>query len=219
MGKSMLRSRVLGIALVGVATVVLAAVVAALFLMGGVGIAAGKPPIPKPKDVFTAVYEARVLCPGGEKVMNLTLVYRGGKLGEIYMGGLRIPPAAFRHPHELSYIGELLLDLDMIYKVDNGTVGGFGGLVKKRHSGLVSLANSPYKATSVLSILTSFNYTYLEIKGLGFVKNLTINGLFLDFDEESGVPYAFQLSILHNVARQICDFSYMFIYAYLTKVK
>ena len=107
----------------------------------------------------------------------------------------------------------------MIYKVDNGTVGGFGGLVKKRHSGLVSLANSPYKATSVLSILTSFNYTYLEIKGHGFVKNLTINGLFLDFDEESGVPYAFQLSILHNVARQICDFSYMFIYAYLTKVK
>lgn len=190
-----------------------------LFIVSDVASAAQKPPIPKTNGTFTATYTARVLCPSGERTMNLTLVYRGKKLTEIYLGGVRIPPAAFRYPHELSYIGELLLDLDMIYKVDNGTVGGFGGLVKKRHSGLVSLANSPYKATSVLSILTSFNYTYLEIKGLGFVKNLTINGLFLDFDEESGVPYAFQLSILHNVARQICDFSYMFIYAYLTKVK
>ncbi|MEM0462605.1 hypothetical protein [Pyrobaculum sp.] len=219
MDRRVLRSRVLGIALVGVATVVLAAVVAALFLMGGVGIAAGKPPIPKPKDVFTAVYEARVLCPGGEKVMNLTLVYRGRKLGEIYLGGLRIPPAAFRHPHELSYIGEFLLDLDMVYRVDNRTVGAFGGLVRKEQRGVVSLADSPYKATSVVSVLTSFNYTYLEVEGHGVAKNVAIDGMFLDFDQASGVPYAFQLFIIHNITRQICGTSSMYIYAYLKEVK
>ena len=214
----MLRGRVLSITLIA-AVVIAIIVISGLFVLAGAGGVAAKPPIPKTNGTFTATYTARVLCPGGEKTMNLTLVYRGKRLAEIYLGGLRAPPSAFRYPHELSYIGELLLDLDMVYRVDNKTVGPFGGLVRKQQRGLISLRDSPYKATSALSIFTSFNYTYLEIEGHGVVKNTTINGMFLHFDEESGVPYAFQLTILHNVARQICNSSYMFIYACLTKVK
>jgi len=41
-------------------------------------------------------------------------VYRNGKLIKALLDGREIPLAVFKYPHEFSYVGELLLDLNRI---------------------------------------------------------------------------------------------------------
>jgi hypothetical protein len=96
--------------LVAAAAVVVAFVVFAVWLTAVVA----RPPkslVPPTNGTFSALYDATVICGGGRRTWDLTLVYRDGKLIKAMLHGREIPRAVFKYPHEYSYIGELLLDL------------------------------------------------------------------------------------------------------------
>lgn len=227
--------------LIALAVVAIAAIVA-VFTTWHVAVLGGprKPLVPVTNGTFTASYAANALCADGRRIMSLTLVYHNKKLTRIVLGGYEIPLEAFRYPHEIAYIGELLSDLNNIDRVNNKTIDNairallnmpdkvkvdnieaLRGFVKKRPRGPANL-DRPYSPLmthpNTLMILTSFNYPYLEIKDHGAVKNGVINGSMLIFDKEAGVPYFFHLFIIHNSLRRICGRSYAYMHAYLQEV-
>jgi hypothetical protein len=177
-----------------------------------------KPPVPITDGTFTASYNATVICGGGRKMWDLTLVYRDGKLIRAMLDGREIPLAMFKYPHGLNYIGELLLDLNRIKEVNNETLKPLGGIINKRIGRPVSLADSPLAARSDLLITTSFNYSSLMIEDHGEFRKGTVNGLLI-FDYEAGVPYLFIISTIHASMREFCGTSFAHITAYLREVK
>jgi hypothetical protein len=114
-----------GVWLVAAAAVVAAFVVFAVWLTA---VAAPPPmsPVPITNGTFSASYNATVICGGGRKTWDLTLVYRDGKMIKALLDGREIPLAVFKYPHELSYVGELLLDLNKIKDVNNDTLKPLG---------------------------------------------------------------------------------------------
>jgi len=206
-----------GVLLVAAAAVLVALVVFAVWLTE-VASRPSEPLVPITNGTFTASYNATVICGGGRKTWDLTLVYRNGKLTRAMLDGREIPPAVFKYPHEFSYVGELLLDLNRIKEVNNETLKPLGGIINKRIGRPVSLADSPLAARSELLITTSLNYSRLVIEGRGEVRNSTVNGLLI-FDYEAGVPYLFIIDTIHASTREFCGTSYAFIVAYLKEVK
>jgi len=207
-----------GVLLVAAAAVVAALVVFAVWLTA-VATRPHKPLVPITDGTFTASYNATVICGGGRKTWDLTLVYRNGKLIKAMLDGREIPLAVFKYPHEFSYIGELLLDLNRIKEVNNETLKPLGGVINKRIGRPVPLADSPLAPRSRLFITTSFNYSSLAIEGHGELRNVTVNNALLIFDYEAGVPYFFLISTIHASMRKFCGTSYAFIVAYLKEVK
>ena len=134
------------------------------------------------------------------------------------LDGRVIPLAVFKYPHEYSYVGELLLDLNRIKDVNNDTLKPLGGVINKRIAHPVPLADSPLAPRSRLFITTSFNYSRLVIEGHGEFRNGTVNGLLI-FDYEAGVPYFFIISTIHASMRKFCGTSFAHITAYLREVK
>jgi len=112
--------------LVAAAAVVAALVVFAVWLTA-VATPPPKPLVPITNGTFTALYNATVICVDGRKTWDLTLVYRNGKLIRAMLDGREIPLAVFKYPHGLSYVGELLLDLNRIKDVNNETLKPLGG--------------------------------------------------------------------------------------------
>jgi len=206
-----------GVLLVAAAAVVAALVVFAVWLTA-VAARPSKPLVPITNGTFTALYNATVICVDGRKTWDLTLVYRNGKLIRAMLDGREIPLAVFKYPHGLSYIGELLLDLNRIKEVNNETLKPLGGIITKRIAHPVPLADSPLAPRSRLFITTSFNYSRLVIEGHGEFHNGTVNGLLI-FDYEAGVPYLFIISTIHASMRKFCGTSFAYIVAYLREVK
>jgi hypothetical protein len=207
-----------GVLLVAAAAVVVAALVVFAVWLTAVATRPHKPPVPITDGTFTASYNATVICGGGRKMWDLTLVYRDGKLIRAMLDGREIPLAMFKYPHGLNYIGELLLDLNRIKEVNNETLKPLGGIINKRIGRPVSLADSPLAARSELLITTSFNYSRLVIEDHGEFRNGTVNGLLI-FDYEAGVPYLFIISTIHASMREFCGTSFAHITAYLREVK
>jgi hypothetical protein len=203
--------------LVAAAAVLVALVVFAVWLTA-VASRPHKPPVPI-TDTFTASYNATVICGGGRKTWDLTLVYRNGKLIRAMLDGRVIPLAVFKYPHEFSYIGELLLDLNRIKDVNNETLKPLGGIINKRIGRPVPLADSPLAPRSDLLIMTHFNYSSLVIEDHGELRNVTVNNALLSFDYEAGVPYFFLISTIHASMREFCGTSFAHITAYLREVK
>ncbi len=202
---------------------VAAAAMVATFVVFAVWLTAVVAPSPKPlvsptNGTFSASYNATVICGGGRKTWDLTLVYRDGKLIRAMLDGREIPLAVFKYPHEYSYIGELLLDLNRIKEVNNETLKPLGGIINKRIADPVPLADSPLAPRSRLFVTTSFNYSRLVIEGHGEFRNGTVNGLLI-FDYEAGVPYFFLISTIHASMREFCGTSFAQITAYLREVK
>jgi hypothetical protein len=206
-----------GVWLVAAAAVVAALVVFAVWLTAVVA-RPHKPPVPITDGTFSASYNTTVICGGGRKMWDLTLVYRNGRLIKAMLDGREIPLAVFKYPHGLSYIGELLLDLNRIKEVNNETLKPLGGIITKRVERPVPLADSPLAPRSRLFITTSFNYSRLVIEGHGEFRNGTVNGLLI-FDYEAGVPYLFIISTIHASMREFCGTSFAYIVAYLREVK
>ncbi len=206
-----------GVWLVAAAAVLVALVVFAVWLTE-VASRPSKPPVPITNGTFTASYNATVICGGGRKTWDLTLVYRNGKLIRAMLDGREIPRAVFKYPHEFSYVGELLLDLNRIKEVNNETLKPLGGVINKRIGRPVPFADSPLAARSELLITTSFNYSSLVIEGHGEFRNGTVNALLI-FDYEAGVPYFFIINTIHASMRKFCGTSFAFIVAYLKEVK
>jgi hypothetical protein len=206
-----------GVWLVAAAAVVAAFVVFAVWLTAVVA-RPPKPPVPPTNGTFTASYSATVICGGERKMWDLTLVYRNGKLIRAMLDGREIPLAVFKYPHGLSYVGELLLDLNRIKDVNNETLKPLGGVINKRVDRPVPLADSPLAPRSRLFVTTSFNYSRLVIEGHGEFRNGTVNGLLI-FDYEAGVPYLFIISTIHASMREFCGTSFAYIVAYLKEVK
>jgi hypothetical protein len=102
-----------------------------------------------------------------------------------------IPLAVFKYPHEFSYVGELLLDLNRIKDVNNETLKPLGGIINKRIGRSVPLADSPLAPRSELLITRSFNYSRPVIEGHGELRNVTVSNALLSFGYEAGVPYFF----------------------------
>jgi hypothetical protein len=215
MSIDMMGRRVLLVA--AVAVVVAALVVFAVWLTAVVA-RHFKPLVPITNGTFTALYNATVICGGGRKTWDLTLVYRDGKLIRAMLDGREIPLAVFKYPHGLSYVGELLLDLNRIKDVNNDTLKPLGGVINKRIAHPVPLADSPLAPRSRLFITTSFNYSRLVIEGHGEFRNGTVNGLLI-FDYEAGVPYLFIISTIHASMREFCGTSFAYIVAYLREFK
>jgi hypothetical protein len=208
-----------GVLLVAAAAVVAALVVFAVWLTAVVA-RPHKPPVPITDGTFTASYNATVICGGGRKfTWDLTLVYRNGKLIKAMLHGREIPLAVFKYPHEFSYVGALLLDLNRIKDVNNETLKPLGGIINKRIGRPVPLADSPLAPRSELLITTSFNYSRLVIEGHGELRNVTVNNALLIFDYEAGVPYFFLISTIHASMREFCGTSFAHITAYLREVK
>ncbi len=172
--------------LVAAAAVVAALVVFAVWLTAVVA-RPPKPLVPPTNGTFSASYNATVICGGGRKMWDLTLVYRNSKLIKAMLDGREIPLAVFKYPHGLSYIGELLLDLNRIKEVNNETLKPLGGIINKSVAHPVPLADSPLAPRSELFVTTSFNYSRLVIEDHGEFRNGTVNGLLI-FDYEAGVP-------------------------------
>ncbi len=206
-----------GVLLVAAAAVLVALVVFAVWLTA-VATRPSKPLVPITNGTFTASYNATVICGGERKTWDLTLVYRNGRLIRAMVDSREIPRAVFKYPHEYSYIGELLLDLNRIKDVNNKTLKPLGGIINKRIAHPVPLADSPLAPRSRLFVTTSFNYSSLVIEGHGEVRNGTVNGLLI-FDYEAGVPYLFIINTIHASMRKFCGTSYAFIIAYLKEVK
>jgi hypothetical protein len=206
-----------GVWLVAAAAVVAALVVFAVWLTAVVA-RPHKPPVPITDGTFSASYNTTVICGGGRKMWDLTLVYRNGRLIKVMLDGREIPLAVFKYPHEFSYVGELLLDLNRIKEVNNETLKPLGGIITKRVERPVPLADSPLAPRSRLFITTSFNYSRLVIEGHGEFRNGTVNGLLI-FDYEAGVPYLFIISTIHASMREFCGTSFAYIVAYLREVK
>jgi hypothetical protein len=206
-----------GILLVAATAVLVAFVVFAVWLTE-VASRPSKPLVPITNGTFTASYNATVICGGGRKTWDLTLAYRDGKLIRAMLNGREILLAVFKYPHEFSYVGELLLDLNRIKDVNNETLKPLGGVINKRIGRPVPHADSPLAARSELLITTSFNYSRLVIEGHGEFRNGTVNGLLI-FDYEAGVPYLFIISTIHASMRKFCGTSFAFIVAYLKEVK
>jgi len=206
-----------GVWLVAAATMLVALVVFAVWL-AEVASRPPKPLVPITNGTFTASYNATVICGGGRKTWDLTLVYRNGKLIRAMLDGRVIPLAVFKYPHEYSYVGELLLDLNRIKEVNNKTLKPLGGIINKRIGRPVPLADSPLAPRSDLLITTSFNYSRLVIEGHGEFHNGTVSGLLI-FDYEAGVPYFFIISTIHASMREFCGTSFAYIVAYLREVK
>jgi hypothetical protein len=208
-----------GVLLVAAAAVVVAALVVFAVWLTAVVARPPKPPVPITDGTFTASYNATVICGGGRKTWDLTLVYRDGKLIRAMLDGREIPLAVFKYPHGFSYVGELLLDLNRIKEVNNETLEPLGGIITKRIGRPVSLADSPLAARSELLIMTSFNYSRLVIEGHGELRNVTVNNALLSFDYEAGVPYFFLISTIHASMRKFCGTSFAHITAYLREVE
>ncbi len=206
-----------GVWLVAAAAVVVAFVVFAVWLTAVVA-HPPKPLVPITDGTFSASYNATVICGGGRKTWDLTLVYRDGKLIRAVLDGREIPLAVFKYLHEYSYIGELLLDLNRIKDVNNETLKPLGGVINKRIGRPVPFADSPLAARSELLITTSFNYSRLVIEGHGEFRNGTVNALLI-FDYEAGVPYFFIINTIHASMRKFCGTSFAYIVAYLREVK
>jgi len=204
--------------LVAAAAVLVALVVFAVWLTA-VASRPHKPPVPITDGTFTASYNATVICGGGRKTWDLTLVYRNGKLIRAMLDGRVIPLAVFKYPHEFSYIGGLLLDLNRIKDVNNETLKLLGGIINKRIGRPVPLADSPLAPRSDLLIMTHFNYSSLVIEDHGELRNVTVNNALLSFDYEAGVPYFFLISTIHASMREFCGTSFAHITAYLREVK
>jgi hypothetical protein len=207
-----------GVLLVAAAAVVAALVVFAVWLTA-VAARPSKPLVPITNGTFTALYNATVICVDGRKTWDLTLVYRNGKLIRAMLDGREIPLAVFKYPHGLTYIGELLLDLNRIKDVNNETLKPLGGIINKRIGRPVPLADSPLAPRSDLLITTSFNYSRLVIEGHGELRNVTVDNALLIFDYEAGVPYFFLISTIHASMREFCGTSFAHITAYLREVK
>jgi len=203
---------------VAAAAVVVAALVVFAVWLTVVVARPPKPPVPPTNGTFSASYNATVICGGGRKTWDLTLVYRDSKLIRAMLDGREIPLAVFKYPHGLSYVGELLLDLNRIKEVNNETLKPLGGIINKRVERPVPLADSPLAPRSRLFITTSFNYSSLVIEGHGEFRNGTVNGLLI-FDYEAGVPYFFLISTIHASMRKFCGTSFAHITAYLREVK
>jgi hypothetical protein len=203
--------------LVAAAAVVAALVVFAVWLTT-VASRPSKPLVPITNGTFSASYNATVICGGERKTWDLTLVYRNGKLIRAMLDGRVIPLAVFKYPHEYSYIGELLLDLNRIKDVNNKTLKPLGGIINKRIAHPVPHADSPLAPRSELLITTSFNYSRLVIEDHGEFRNGTVNALLI-FDYEAGVPYLFIINTIHASMRKFCGTSFAFIVAYLKEVK
>jgi hypothetical protein len=206
-----------GVLLVAAAAVVAALVVFAVWLTA-MASRPSKPLVPITNGTFTASYNATVICGNERKTWDLTLVYRNGKLIRAMLDGREIPLAVFKYPHEFSYIGELLLDLNRIKEVNNETLKPLGGVINKRIAHPVPHADSPLAPRSRLFITTSFNYSRLVIEGHGEFRNGTVNALLI-FDYEAGVPYFFIINTIHASMRKFCGTSFAFIVAYLKEVK
>ena len=206
-----------GVWLVAAAAVLVALVVFAVWLTEVVS-RPSKPLVPITNGTFSASYNATVICGGRRKTWDLTLVYRNGKLTRAMLDGREIPLAVFKYPHEYSYIGELLLDLNRIKDVNNKTFKPLGGIINKRIAHPVPLADSPLAPRSELLITTSFNYSRLVIEGHGEFRNGTVGGLLI-FDYEAGVPYFFIINTIHASMRKFCGTSFAYIIAYLREVK
>ncbi len=206
-----------GVWLVATAAVLVALVVFAVWLTAVVA-RPSKPLVPITNGTFSASYNATVTCGGGGKTWDLTLVYRDGKLIRAMLDGREIPLAVFKYPHEYSYIGELLLDLNRIKDVNNETLKPLGGIINKRIADPVPLADSPLAPRSRLFVTTSFNYSRLVIEGHGEFRNGTVNALLI-FDYEAGVPYFFIINTIHASMRKFCGTSFASIVAYLKEVK
>jgi hypothetical protein len=206
-----------GVWLVAAAAVVAALVVFAVWLTA-VASRPSKPLVPITNGTFTASYNATVICGGERKTWDLTLVYRNGRLIKAMLDGRVIPLAVFKYPHEFSYVGELLLDLNRIKDVNNETLKPLGGIINKRIGRPVPFADSPLAPRSELLITTSFNYSRLVIEGHGEFRNGTVNALLI-FDYEAGVPYFFIINTIHASMRKFCGTSFAFIVAYLKEVK
>jgi len=203
---------------VAAAAVVVAALVVFAVWLTVVVARPPKPPVPPTNGTFSASYNATVIYGGGRKTWDLTLVYRDSKLIRAMLDGREIPLAVFKYPHGLSYVGELLLDLNRIKEVNNETLKPLGGIINKRVERPVPLADSPLAPRSRLFITTSFNYSSLVIEGHGEFRNGTVNGLLI-FDYEAGVPYFFLISTIHASMRKFCGTSFAHITAYLREVK
>ncbi len=206
-----------GVWLLAAAAVLVALVVFAVWLTAVVA-RPSKPLVPITNGTFTASYNATVICSGERKTWDLTLVYRNGRLIRAMLDGREIPLAVFKYPHEFSYIGELLLDLNKIKDVNNKTLKPLGGIINKRIAHPVPHADSPLAPRSRLFVTTSFNYSRLVIEGHGEFRNGTVNALLI-FDYEAGVPYFFIINTIHASMRKFCGTSYAFIIAYLKEVK
>ena len=207
-----------GVWLVAAAAVVAALVVFAVWLTA-VAARPSKSLVPITNGTFTASYNATVICVDGRKTWDLTLVYRNGKLIRAMLDGREIPLAVFKYPHGLSYVGELLLDLNRIKEVNNETLKPLGGIINKRVERPVPHADSPLAPRSRLFVTTSFNYSRLVIEGHGELRNVTVNNALLIFDYEAGVPYFFLISTIHASMREFCGTSFAHITAYLREVK
>jgi len=207
-----------GVWLVAAAAVVVAALVVFAVWLTVVVARPHKPLVPPTNGTFTASYNATVICGGWRKTWDLTLVYRDGKLIRSMLDGREIPLAVFKYPHGLSYVGELLLDLNRIKDVNNETLKPLGGIINKRIGHPVPHADSPLAPRSDLLITTSFNYSSLVIEGHGEFRNGTVSGLLI-FDYEAGVPYFFIISTIHASMRKFCGTSFAYIVAYLKEVK
>jgi hypothetical protein len=206
-----------GVWLVAAAAVVAALVVFAVWLTA-VATRPHKPPVPITDGTFTASYNATVIYGGGRKTWDLTLVYRDGKLIKAMLDGREIPLAVFKYPHEFSYVGEFLLDLNRIKDVNNETLKPLGGIINKRIGRPVPLADSPLAPRSEPLITTSFNYSRPVIEGHSEFRNGTVSGLLI-FDYEAGVPYLFIINTIHASMRKFCGTSFAHITAYLGEVK
>jgi hypothetical protein len=210
-----------GVLLVAAAAVVAALVVFAVWLTAVATVVARPPksPVPITNGTYSALYNATVICGGGRKTWDLTLVYRNGKLIKAMLDGREIPLAVFKYLHEFSYAGELLLDLNRIKDVNNETLKPLGGIINKRIGRLVPHADSPLAPRSELLITTSFNYSRLVIEGHSELRNVTVSNALLSFDYEAGVPYFFLISTIHVSMREFCGTSFAHITAYLREVK
>lgn len=203
--------------LVAAAAVVAALVVFAVWLTT-VASRPSKPLVPITNGTFSASYNATVICGGERKTCDLTLVYRDGKLIRAMLDGCVIPLAVFKYPHEYSYIGELLMDLNRIKDVNNKTLKPLGGIINKRIAHPVPHADSPLAPRSRLFVTTSFNYSRLVIEDHSEFRNGTVNALLI-FDYEAGVPYLFIINTIHASMRKFCGTSFAHITAYLREVK
>ncbi len=207
-----------GVWVITAAAVVVLLVVFAVRL-APVGATPRKPLVPVTNGTFTAVYTAKVMCAGGRTFeTDLTLTYRGGRLTRAAIDDYEIPLAAFKYPHQPNYIGEILLDLNKVDKIDNETVKRLGGVIHKRRVDPVPHAELPLAPRSRLLIATSFNYSRLVIEGHGEMINATTHSLLM-FDDQANVPYFFIVDIIHSSMRRVCNSSFIFMIAYLKEVK
>ncbi|MGC9118392.1 MAG: hypothetical protein ACP5I3_05290 [Thermoproteus sp.] len=187
--------------------------------------AGGYKAIPTKGGNYTLTYSVEYsVCnsPGGAgfNKINLTLIYRNGKLIEAETPLGSLPPSAFGFPHMLGFYDEII-SLNGV--LSNTTLRFDRGTISKSviHVNNVRLIGSPYEAHNAVEIVAHVSLTNFTWPGLAMhFKFINANYIVVK-DGITGVPVYFTGVLSDPAVRKAfgCDITTISISAYLIDVK